>query len=74
MKPIDPRVIDALNEVLKAELTAINQYFLHAEMCENWGYSRLAGKLREESIDEMRHADMVISRILFLDGVPNLQR
>ena len=69
----DPQIIDALNEVLTAELTAINQYYIHAKMCENWGYDRLAHKLREESIDEMKHADLVISRILFLEGVPNLQ-
>jgi bacterioferritin len=67
-------VLELLNQLLTNELTAINQYFIHAKMCENWGYARLAGKLREESIDEMRHADEVISRILFLDGVPNLQR
>ncbi|MBA2540560.1 MAG: bacterioferritin [Deltaproteobacteria bacterium] len=67
-------VLTLLNQLLTNELTAINQYFIHAKMCENWGYDRLAAKLREESIDEMRHADMVISRILFLDGVPNLQR
>lgn len=67
-------VIDLLNQLLTNELTAINQYFIHAKMCENWGYDRLAHKLREESIDEMKHADQVIGRILFLDGVPNLQR
>jgi bacterioferritin len=67
-------VLDLLNQLLTNELTAINQYFIHAKMCENWGYHRLAAKLREESIDEMRHADQVITRILFLDGVPNLQR
>ena len=67
-------IIDVLNAGLTIELTAINQYFIHAKMCENWGYERLAAKIREESIDEMRHADLVISRILFLEGVPNLQR
>jgi bacterioferritin len=67
-------VIQTLNEVLTAELTAINQYFIHHKMCANWGYKRLAAKKREESIEEMRHADKVIERILFLNGVPNMQR
>lgn len=67
-------VIEALNEVLTAELTAINQYFIHHKMCENWGYAKLSHKKREESIEEMKHADDVIERILFLDGVPNMQR
>jgi bacterioferritin len=67
-------IIDLLNQLLTNELTAINQYFIHAKMCENWGYQRLAQKVRAESIDEMKHADLVISRILFLDGVPNVQR
>lgn len=67
-------VINALNDVLTAELTAINQYFIHHKMCANWGYKRLSHKKREESIDEMKHADKVIERILFLDGVPNMQR
>jgi bacterioferritin len=67
-------VIETLNEVLAGELVAINQYFLHAKMCSNWGYKKLHEKIRAESIDEMRHADQIIDRILFLDGLPNLQR
>jgi bacterioferritin len=67
-------VLNLLNQLLTNELTAINQYFVHAKMCQNWGYERLAAKLREESIDEMRHADELVGRILFLEGVPNLQR
>ncbi len=70
----DAKVIEALNEVLTAELTAINQYFIHHKMCENWGYARLSNKKREESIDEMKDADTLIARILYLDGVPNMQR
>jgi bacterioferritin len=70
----DPAVIEMLNELLTAELTVINQYFIHAKMCDNWGFGRLAGKVREESIDEMRDAEKLIDRILYLDGVPNLQR
>ena len=70
----DPQILEALNEILTAELTAINQYFIHAKMCANWGFDRLAKKKREESIDEMKDADHVIERILFLDGVPNMQR
>ncbi len=70
----DTQVIEALNDVLTAELTAINQYFIHYKMCENWGYKRLASKKREESIDEMKDADAIMERILYFDGVPNMQR
>ena len=70
----DAEIIEALNEVLTSELTAINQYFIHHKMCENWGYSKLSKKKREESIEEMNHADEIIERILYLDGVPNMQR
>lgn len=69
----DPQVIRYLNEVLTNELTAINQYFTHAKMCENWGLHKLAHKAREESIGEMRHAEKLMERILFLEGLPNLQ-
>jgi bacterioferritin len=68
----DPKVLECLNTVLKAELTAINQYFLHAEMCENWGYEKLAKHTRKESIEEMRHAEILMERILYLDGTPNM--
>jgi bacterioferritin len=70
----DDEVIELLNEVLTAELTAVNQYFVHAKMCENWGFKRLATKVRDESIDEMKHAEELIERILYFEGVPNLQR
>ena len=70
----DGKIIDLLNEVLTGELTTINQYFLHARMCKNWGYHRLDEKIRAESIDEMKHADALIERVLFLDGLPNVQR
>jgi len=68
----DAKVIQFLNQVLKAELTAINQYFLHAEMCENWGYQRLAKLTKKESIEEMTHAEKLMERILYLDGTPNM--
>ncbi len=70
----DPKVIHLLNEVLTGELTVINQYFLHSRMCRNWGYDRLAHKIYVESIDEMKHADKLIERVLFLDGLPNVQK
>lgn len=69
-----PAVIEFLNEALTAELTAINQYFAHAKLCENWGWQRLAAKYREESIEEMRDAEHVMDRIIMLDGMPNMQR
>jgi bacterioferritin len=70
----DADVIQVLNDVLCAELTGINQYFIHAMMCANWRYKRLADHSREESIEEMKHAQEVIERILYLDGVPNMQK
>lgn len=70
----DKRVIELLNEQLTAELTAINQYFLHAKMQENWGYTKLASYTRHESFDEMKHAERLTDRILFLDGLPNYQK
>jgi bacterioferritin len=70
----DPAILEALNEVLTAELTAINQYYIHYKMCENWGYHRIAAHSREEAMEEMHHADKVIERILYLDGIPNMQR
>ncbi len=70
----NPKVIELLNEILTNELTAINQYFAHAKMCQHWGFATLGAKIREESIDEMRHADQIMDRILYLEGMPNLQR
>ncbi|MEO0493553.1 MAG: bacterioferritin [Actinomycetota bacterium] len=70
----DADIIEFLNEALTAELTAINQYFAHAKLCENWGYGRLAGYYRKESIEEMNDAETLMDRILLLDGMPNLQR
>ena len=66
------QVIAVLNQVLRKELTGINQYFIHAKMCQNWGYERLYKALWDESIGEMKHADQIIERILFLEGVPNI--
>jgi bacterioferritin len=70
----DPQIVELLNEVLTAELTAVNQYFLDAKMFDNWGYNRLGERFRAESIDEMKDADNLIERLLYLDGHPNLQR
>ncbi|MHB0972551.1 MAG: bacterioferritin [Thermoanaerobaculia bacterium] len=70
----DAKIIEILNDVLTSELTAINQYFVHGEMCENWGYERLQHVIRKHSIGEMKHAEEVIERVLFLEGVPNVQR
>jgi bacterioferritin len=69
----NPKVIKELNDALREELTAINQYFLHAEMCENWGYKKLSGYIKKQSIDEMKHAEVLIERVLFLDGTPSME-
>jgi bacterioferritin len=68
-----PEVLEQLNKALREELTAINQYFLHAEMCENWGYDRLSDYIKMQSIGEMKHAESLMERILFLDGIPNMK-
>jgi bacterioferritin len=70
----DPKVIELLNEVLTNELTAVNQYFLHGRICDNWSYERLHQKLRGQSMEEMKDADQLIERILYLEGMPNMQR
>ena len=70
----DPSIVELLNDVLTAELTAINQYFVDSKMCANWGYERLATRFHDESIDEMKDAEHLVERILYLEGVPNLQR
>ena len=69
----NPKVIEQLNRALREELTAINQYFVHAEMCENWGYEKLAKYIKKQSIDEMKHAEALIERILFLDATPSME-
>ncbi len=70
----NPEILDILNEVLTSELTAVNQYFIHAKMCQDWGFGRLHDHSREESMDEMKHAEALVERILYFDGVPNMQR
>jgi bacterioferritin len=70
----NPRIIDLLNRLLTLELRAINQYFLHSKMCENWGYERMAKRLRDQSFAEMKDAEEIVDRVLYFDGLPNLQR
>ena len=70
----DSEVLELLNEALSEELMAINQYFLHSEMCENWGYKKLSAFIKKEAIDEMKHAEALIERILFLEGTPNMTK
>lgn len=70
----DPKVLEALNEVLKAEVTAINQYFIHAKMCENWGYHSLYEFNEKNSIEEMKHAEKLLERMLFLEGIPKMEK
>lgn len=73
-KKLNSPVVKVLNDILSAELTAINQYFLHAELCNHWGFKKLHDFTRKQSIDEMKHAELLIERILYLDGIPNVQR
>ena len=70
----DPKVVDALNDLLTLELTVVNQYFVHSRMCANWGYKRLADRFRQDAMDEMKDAEEIIDRILYFEGVPNVQR
>lgn len=70
----DQRVIDALNDLLTLELTVVNQYFVHSKMCENWGFKRLADRFRKDAMDEMKDAEEIIERVLYFEGVPNVQR
>jgi bacterioferritin len=69
----NPKVLQELNKALREELTAINQYFVHAEMCENWGYHKLSGYIKKQSIGEMKHAEALLERILFLEGAPAME-
>ena len=72
--PHGEQILESLNQLLTLELTGVNQFFLHARMCRNWGYERLADTIRQRSIEEMKHAEKIIDRVLYLEGVPNLQR